>query len=94
MTAAEIYSIIYQVTSIDVLTAGTTDAEVYARDIAVCMLHEEGLKPKEIAPVIGMDRCHIYSVLHRVQCRLADNLLFKITYLACIARMAELEGAA
>jgi hypothetical protein len=94
MSTEEVVDIVKTVTGIDVTTAGNTDPEAFARYIAIVMMDEEGYSKIQISAAIGIGRPHVYTILDRTKDLLRFNRTFKNTYLACIARMAELEDNA
>jgi hypothetical protein len=67
---------------------------VFARYTAMLMMREEGVCNIKIATLFGYQRSNITHTFNTIANLLETNKTFKTMYLACIARLAQLEDAA
>jgi hypothetical protein len=67
---------------------------VFARYAAMLIMREEGICNIKIAALFGYQRSNITHAFNTINSLLETNKVFKTIYLACIARLAELEDAA
>jgi hypothetical protein len=73
------------------IVSGKSTEVLFARYVAIMLMHEEGIGHVEIAGIFGMHRTNIYYAMKTIDGLLQCNRPFKNMYLACIKRMAEME---
>jgi hypothetical protein len=73
------------------MVEGKSTEVLFARYVAIIMMHEEGIPHAEIARIFKMHRTNIYYAIKTIDNLLGYNRPFKNMYLACIKRLAEME---
>jgi hypothetical protein len=96
MNKEEIINIVSKVTGISYegMKLSRPVSVLFAKYAAIIMMHEEGYSAIEIGEALKTHRTNIHSAIRVINDLLETNRTFKNTYLACIAKVSEMEDAA